>query len=80
MDGSRPPTTVITLPPKQRVNIALALVAGALAVLVVITAHDTFVGQAGAATPAPTAITTPAPTDQAPAAPNGKPAKGKGHD
>lgn len=83
MDGSRPPTTVITLPPKQRVNLALAVVAGALAVLVIIAAHDTFVGQtAGAATPAPTSITTPtpAPTDQAPAVPNAKPAKGKGHD
>ena len=87
MDGSRPPTTVITLPPKQRVNIALAVVAGALAVLVVITAHDTFAARSAShATPVPTAVTSPAPTEAAtpaplaPAAPNGKPAKGKGHD
>ena len=78
MDGGRPPATVITLPPKHRVNLALAIVAGALAVLVVVTAHDKLAAPpAGAATPVPSVITSPAPTD---AAPNGRPAKGKGHD
>lgn len=84
MDGSRPPTRIITLPPKHRVNLALAIVAGALAVLVLFTAHDKLATQsAGAATPVPSVITSPAPTEAtpvAPAAPNGKPAKGKGHD
>jgi hypothetical protein len=81
MDGGPPPAKVITLPPKERVNIALAVVAGALTVLVVISAHDALASRLAApAPPAPTATASPAPTDAAPAAPHGKPPKGKGHD
>lgn len=83
MHEDQPPTTVITLPPKQRVNTALAVVAGVLAVLVVVAAHDTFAGRAAdGAPPAATPITTltPAPTGQAPVVPNRERAKGKDHD
>lgn len=85
MDPSpRDEPRVITLPPKERVNLALAVVAGALAVLVLFSAHDVLTRGAATAThvPAPslaTAAPTVAPTVQ-PAAPAQKPAKGKGHD
>jgi hypothetical protein len=83
-------TRVITLPPKERVNIGLAALAGALAVLVVITAHETFTaGSRAGVTPLPTpavirsAEPTAAPTDapaQRAAQPAQKNGKGKGRD
>lgn len=79
-------TRVIMLPPKDRVNIGLAVVAGALAVLVLFTAHDRLsAGGASAATPAPSLATsapTLTPTDAPQAAPRAPKAgdKGKGHD
>ena len=81
-------TRVITLPPKERVNIGLAALAGALAVLVVVTAHETFTpGPRAEATPAPTVIQSAAPTTtpaEAPAQRAAQPAqkngKGKGRD
>lgn len=84
IDASRPPTRVITLPPKERVNIVLAVVAGALAVLVIVTAHDTFASRQPP--PATPAVTSPAPTEKAaparvaPAAPHDKRGKGEGDD
>ena len=78
-------TRVITLPPKHVVNVFLAIVAGALAMLVGITARDTFAappgGVASPALPSPTVLVTPRPTP-ATATPsaNGDKGKGKGHD
>lgn len=65
---------------KERVNLALAAVAGALAVLVIFSASD-LLGRyrqgAPAASPVPTATATPADDDE-PQAPAQNPPKGKG--
>jgi hypothetical protein len=58
-------TRVITLPPRDRVNIGLAAVAGALAVLAVMTAQNALSPRAHAgatAPPSPTALVSPEPT------------------
>ncbi len=81
MDRTTRIDTVITLPPKDRVNLGLAALAGALAVLVVLAAHDRFLGGSAHATfapsPAPPTLTA-APSEAHTAAPPR--AKGKGHD
>ncbi len=82
--GGRPQNEprVITLPPKQRVNMLLATVAGALFVLVIIVGHDTFVSRSAAgATAAPSQSAQPTAGVSAPpaAGPKGG-TKGKGHD
>ena len=73
-------TVEIRLPPKRHVDLFLAVVAGALAVLVVLTARGTFVSHSTAPTPAPIV----SPTFEASAAPPAQAAppkeKGKGHD
>ena len=67
---------VITLPPKERVNIALAAIAGALLILVLVAAHDTL-SRAASPTSVPSApAMTSVPATATPAAP--APAKGKG--
>lgn len=73
-------TRVITLPPKAHVNLGLAVVAGALAALVLFTAHDRLsAGSARTTSPVPSlaAPTLTAAPSETPAAP--PKAKGK-HD
>ncbi len=73
---------VITLPPKQRVNMALAAIAGALLILVVVVAHGTF-SRGSTSTPAasfPALTSAPTSALPAPAAPAKAGGKGKGHD
>ena len=72
-------TVEIRLPPKRHVDLVLAVIAGALAVLVVLTARGTFVAHQSVATSAPlvspTFAATAAPVQAAPPK-----EKGKGHD
>lgn len=72
-------TVEIRLPPKRHVDLALAVVAGALAVLVLLTARGAFVAHSDAPTQAPLVSPT-ADASLLPAAPPPAPKeKGKGH-